>query len=505
MNMVGRIAEPQAAELAALPQAPLGWRPALVVLGLGLLAWGLLFSEEIVSAVRVWDSSTAYNHCWLIAPIAGWLFWQRRHRLEGLAPSPAPLFALLAIPGAVAWLAAERLGIMEGRQLVAFGLAQVLVLSVLGWPFVRAFIGPLAYLVFLVPFGGFAVPVLQHITARFIDIGLDLFGITHFVDDLMIETPAGLFHVAEACAGLRFIIAALAFGALYALVIFRSFWRRLIVMGLALAVPIFANGIRAMGIVVAAEYLGSAEAAAADHVIYGWGFFSAVILLLILAGLPFREDAAPPAARPAAVQAPWPARPGKLAMAGVVVVALTAAGPAAAASLAYNAGAPIETAPRLVPPAGCVATPGGTTLDCQGIKVSARMQQFSTRVNWSTVSAARWQTGSGADTDQTFSVPLPDGGAWEARQPGRQPGATAIATWLDGRAVGHGLSTRLTQARNSLLGGGGAPVLVVVTLRPDPAAGLPPNAPRDRALLEAVLAAQGDALVAQAAAASRAR
>lgn len=71
-------------------------------------------------------------------------------------------------------------------------------------------------------------------------------------------------------------------------------------------------------------------------------------------------------------------------------------------------------------------------------------------------------------------------------------------------AVGHGLGTRIMQARNSLgLGAGGAPVLVVVTLAPLPGSDLPPNAPRDRALLEAVLAAQAQALVAQAEAASR--
>jgi len=36
--------------------------------------------------------------------------------------------------------------------------------------------------------------------------------------------------------------------------------------------------------------ISSAEAAAADHVIYGWVFFSVVILLLIAIGLPFRQD-----------------------------------------------------------------------------------------------------------------------------------------------------------------------------------------------------------------------
>jgi exosortase A len=512
MNMMGRIAAesdpsaPPATDIAAPPPAALGWRPALVVLGLGLVAWGLLFGEEIAAAVRVWNSSTAYNHCWLIAPIAAWLFWQRRHRLEGLAPAPTPPFALLAIPGAMAWLVAERLGIMEGRQLVAFGLAQVLVLAVLGWPFVRAFAGPLAYLLFLVPFGAFAVPVLQQITASFIEIGLGLLGITHFVDGMMIETPAGLFHVAEACAGLRFIIAALAFGALYALVIFRSFWRRAIVMGLALVVPIIANGFRALGIIVAAEWIGSAEAAVANHVAYGWGFFSVIILLLILAGLPFREDSAPPAPRRGSALPPRPARPGKLATAGVLVVALIAAGPAVAASLAHNAGPPAERALPLAAPAGCISRDGGTTLLCDGVLVTARMLEFSPQANWSTVGAARWQAIGGAgDDDTTFTLPMPDGGAWQARQPAHAAGrASALGTWLNGRPAGHGLTARLTQARNALLGGG-RPVLVAVVLRPDPAASFAADTPQTRSVLEAVLAAQGEALVSEAAALSRGR
>lgn len=504
MNMMGRIAAPRAADVAAPPPADLGWRPALVVLGLGLLAWCLLFSEEIGAAVRVWNASTAYNHCWLIAPIAAWLFWQRRHRLDGLAPAPLPLAALLAIPGALAWLVAERLGIMEGRQLVAFGLAQVLVLAVLGWPFVRAFIGPLAYLVFLVPFGGFAVGPLQHITARFIDIGLGVLGITHFTDGLLIETPTGLFHVAEACAGLRFIIAALAFGALYALVIFRSFWRRAIVMGLALVVPVVANGIRALGIVVAAEYLGSAQAAAADHIIYGWGFFSAVILLLILAGLPFREDSSPPASAPPALP-PQPAKAARLAVAGVLSVALGASGPALAAGLAQGVGAPAVITPRLAAPQGCEANAAGTDLACEGVIVSARLLVFAPRVTWSAVSAARWEAIGGSDTVVTYDLPMRGGGAWQVRQGNATTDSLALAAWLDGHATGGGLSARIAQARNSLLGGGGAPVLAMVDLRADPTQPAVVDTRRDRAVLEAVLAAQADTLMAEAASLSRGR
>lgn len=502
MNLLGRIetAESSAA-LPAPPRAEASWRAALVALGLGLAAWAAMFAEEITAAVEVWNTSTAYNHCWLVGPIAAWLFWQRRERLAYLGPVPAPLFALLAIPGTLAWFAAERLGIMEGRQLVAYGLALVLVLAVLGWRFCLAFAGPLAYLVFLVPFGGFAVLPLQHITARMIDWGLDPMGISHYVDGLMIETPAGLFHVAEACAGLRFIIAALAFGALYALVIFRSPWRRLIVMLLALVVPVLANGVRAWGIVVLAEYLGSAEAAAADHIIYGWGFFSAIILLLVLAGLPFREDGAPPAL-PRHTVPPGQGRPRPAALAAALVpaVALAAAGPAVAATLAYQSGGAAESIARLTPIEGCTTTPDG--LDCQGVAVRARVLVFSPRSNWREVSAARWRLGGSDDTDLTFTIPIGDGaGVWRARQPTEAPGASALATWLDGRAVGDGLGTRLAQARNSLAGGGGRPVLVHVQAEPREGAMVP--AARTRALLQAVLAAQADGLAAEAAARSR--
>ncbi|NKC30568.1 exosortase A, partial [Falsiroseomonas selenitidurans] len=288
------------------------WTVPLAGLGLGLLALGIGFRAEIAAAIATWDRSAAYTHCWLVLPIALWLAWQRRARLAGMVPLPAPLLALPALAGALAWLMAERLGIMEGRQLVLVGLVWVLVTAVLGWRIALAMAAPLAYLVFLVPFGEFATPLLQDITLRMILFGLRLWGIPHYADGLVIEIPAGTFLVAEACAGLRFLIAALAFGALYALVMFRSPGRRLLVMLLALLVPILANGVRAFGIVLLGHYLGSAEAAAADHLVYGWVFFSVVLLLLVVAGLPFRQDGAPAAAPRAG---PRPAASGGLAVA----------------------------------------------------------------------------------------------------------------------------------------------------------------------------------------------
>lgn len=507
---------PGAMPLSRPPGALPGWWAALGWLGLGLAALGLAFQAEAAAAIRTWSSSATYNHGWLILPIALWLAWSRRDRLAGLRPEPAPWLALLALPPALAWLAAERLGIMEGRQFAAIGFVWVLALAVLGWRACRAMAAPLLYLVFLVPFGAFVTPALQTITARMIDHLLDLTDIPHYVDDLIIETPAGVFLVAEACAGLRFLIAAIAFGALYAFVMFRSPGRRLIVMALALVVPILANGVRAFGIVLLGHYLGSAEAAAADHVVYGWVFFSVVILLLILAGLPFREDQAPePAAPVAAAQAPTSQAPTSQApagpaprgatLAGAALLAAGIAGAAPATGLALDrAGgeAPQRLALALPPPEDCAPRPGAPGLRCaDGLLVEAEAILFPARATWRLVAAERWRLSGSDDQDKTFGVQVPGGGRWQARQQREAEATIAMATWLNGRPAGGGLRSRAEQAWNSLGGGGGAPVLVALRLRaetPGPAT----SAPRQRALLEALLQAEGPAIAARATALS---
>ncbi len=256
-------------------------KPAVPALAVGLLALGLMFHTEVVAAVGVWMSSTAYNHCFLVIPIVAYLIWDRRDVVMGAVPHPAPWVAIAALPIVAVWLVADRVGIMEGRQLAAMAIVELLFLAVLGWRLYYALLGPLLYLFFLVPFGAFITPVLQDITAAFTTRGLDLLGIPNYTDAYTIEIPEGSFYIAEACAGLRFLIAAIAFGCLYALLMYRSWQRRLVFILISMVVPVIANGFRALGIVVLGHLLGSAQAAATDHVLYGWIFFSIVILLLV--------------------------------------------------------------------------------------------------------------------------------------------------------------------------------------------------------------------------------
>jgi exosortase A len=263
-------------------------RPLAVMLA-SLAILLLAFTPEAAAAVRVWIASTAYNHGFLVLPLTGWLIWDRRHHLAATPIAPWPAAAIAVLPLAAAWFAAKQLGVMEGRQFAALGLAELLAAVILGRQMTRALAAPLLFLTFLVPSGAFLTPQLQIITAGCIDLGLTLLRIPHLSDALFIEIPEGRFVVAEACAGLRFLVASVAFGTLYGFMLYRDLIRRVAFIAACLVVPILANGLRALGIVVLGHALGSAQAAAADHLIYGWGFFAVVTLGLVAAGLPFRQ------------------------------------------------------------------------------------------------------------------------------------------------------------------------------------------------------------------------
>ncbi|MGD0433027.1 MAG: exosortase A [Acetobacteraceae bacterium] len=220
-----------------------GLRDAWLGLAIGLIALGIVFHVEIAAAVKTWITSTAYNHCFLVIPIALYLIWDRRASLRGLIAAPMPVVALLALPIGIVWLAAERLGIMEGRQLAAVSMVEVLFLAMLGRRLWTSVSGPLLYLYLLVPFGEFLTSGLQDITTWFIRHGLNIMGIPAYIDGYVIDIPEGTFFVAEACAGLRFLIASIAFGVLYALLMYRDPMRRALFIVVSVIVPIVATGL----------------------------------------------------------------------------------------------------------------------------------------------------------------------------------------------------------------------------------------------------------------------
>jgi len=150
---------------------------------------------------------------------------------------------------------------------------------------------PLAFLLLGVPFGEAFLPRLMDWTAEFTVGALRFSGIPVYREGNFFAIPSGQWSVVEACSGLRYLIASLTVGALFAYLNYQRAWKRVLFIALSLAVPIVANFLRAYMIVMIGHLSNMKLAVGVDHFLYGWVFFGIVIGLLFWLGSFWRDPA----------------------------------------------------------------------------------------------------------------------------------------------------------------------------------------------------------------------
>lgn len=257
---------------------------ALALFALALV----LYHATFASMVELWLNSDTFAHGAIVFPVSAWLAWRRRAELAAVVPGASLVgVAVLAVLAAV-WLAAQLAGVRVAEQLAVVAMIPAIVLAVLGPRALAVLAFPLGFLVFAVPFGEGLIPTLMEFTADFTVRALELTGIPVFRDGLHFSIPSGDFEVAQACSGIRYLIASVALGTLYAQLTYRALWRRALFIALAIVVPLVANGVRAWLIVMIAHWSDMRLAVGVDHLVYGWLFFGLVMFALFWAGLAFR-------------------------------------------------------------------------------------------------------------------------------------------------------------------------------------------------------------------------
>jgi EpsI family protein len=186
---------------------------------------------------------------------------------------------------------------------------------------------PLAFLLLGVPVGEALVPPLMDWTADFTVAALQASGIPVYREGLFFNIPSGNWSVVEGCSGLRYLIASITVGVLFAYINYRRWWKRALFVALAVAVPIVANGMRAFGIVMIAHLSDMKLAMGVDHFIYGWVFFGLVMLLLFWTGSFWRDDPAERSGAERAMGRSQPASRAGLAASLLAGLALAGAAP----------------------------------------------------------------------------------------------------------------------------------------------------------------------------------
>ena len=250
----------------------------------------LVYFSTYFSMGQVWWRSETFSHGFLIFPIAAWLIWRNRAELARLplAPDLRALVPLLAL--VLGWAVARSVDVLVVEQYAVVVMLPMLVWLCLGLRAVWALAFPLAFILLAVPVGEFLIYPMMEFTAAFTVNAVRLTGIPVYWDGMFFTLPTGTWNIVEGCSGVRYIIASVTLGVLYAYLTYHSYWRRAAFILAACLVPVIANGMRAFIIVMLGHFSGMKIATGVDHLIYGWVWFGIVMFFLFWAGGFFRDD-----------------------------------------------------------------------------------------------------------------------------------------------------------------------------------------------------------------------
>lgn len=337
-----------------------GWRVQLPITIAVIACILAVYWRTGESIVAIWWRSETFAHGFLIVPISLALIWMKRREVAKVAPAPDRLGLVWLAAAGLAWLVAEAGRVQVVQQYAMTAMIPAAVVAVSGRRAARALAFPLAFLLLGVPVGEVFIPPLMTWTARFTVTALRLSGIPVFSEGTFFTIPSGTWSVVEGCSGLRYLIASVTVGTLYAYLSYRRFWKRALFVALSVIVPIIANGLRAYIIVMIADLSGMKLALGVDHLIYGWLFFGLVVLLLFWAGS-FWHDLAPEASHDSGSDMTRASRASRARTVAVAIaaVAIAAAWPLSAARLDRSVAAPAT--PVLASPAAA----SGWTLDAE--------------------------------------------------------------------------------------------------------------------------------------------
>ena len=303
---------------------PKPWRLPLLSLALAWGALACLYFATGAAMVEIWNRSETFAHAWVVPPISAWLVWRRRAELASITPRPAPRWLLALLPLGMLWLLGDLAAANAATQFALLGMGVVLVPALIGNQAAGRITFPLGFLFFAVPFGDFLTPWLVDRTADFTVIALRATGIPVFREGTQFVIPTGSWSVVQACSGIRYLMASVMVGTLFAYLNYRSYKKRWAFVGVAIVTPLVANWLRAYMIVMLGHLSGNKLAVGVDHIIYGWVFFGIIMLGMFMIGARWSDpDPEPVLAAPEAAGAAHAAnRFAAVLLAALVVVAL---------------------------------------------------------------------------------------------------------------------------------------------------------------------------------------
>jgi exosortase len=246
----------------------------------------VIFLPILRFMVQHWSDQADYSHGFIVAPLAVYFAFERRKKLRRTPIEPSWWGLLPLALGALA-LMVGRLGVelMSMRAAFVFTIIGLHIL-LLGLPIFRVLAFPLLFLFLMVPLPQSLVNVvafpLQLFAADLAVQALQLFGLPVLREGNIIHLPETQLFVAQACSGLRSLMALGTLGVVFAYFFRKSWMDRLILVASTIPIAVLVNAFRVWLTSLLTLRFGEEMAGGVVHQTEGFFTFGLAFGLLLL-------------------------------------------------------------------------------------------------------------------------------------------------------------------------------------------------------------------------------
>jgi exosortase len=261
-------------------------KSAVVRLAVAIALSIAIFAPILSYMIWDWKVSDDYSHGFLVAPLAIYFAWERRAKLRRIPVDPSWWGVVPLGLGSLA-LMVGRLGVELMVMRSAFVLTLIgLVLLLLGRRLFRALAFPLVFLFLMIPLPQTLVNLvafpLQLVAADLAVNSLYTLGVPALREGNIIHLASTELFVAEACSGLRSLMALGTLGVVFAYFFRRDYIERGLIVLSTIPVAIVVNAFRVALTGVLTHRFGTEAAQGAIHQTEGFFTFGLAFALLLL-------------------------------------------------------------------------------------------------------------------------------------------------------------------------------------------------------------------------------
>jgi exosortase len=268
-------------ESAAKTPSPLSWVTIAWVSAL-LLA---CYAPVLYRLINQWATDEDMGHGFFVPVIAGYIAWQNRDKISGIAPQPnwwgLVLMAWSALQLYIGTLGAELF--LSRTSLVFSIIGAVLLLG--GTRYVKIFAFPLFLLFFMVPipsviYNQITFP-LQIRASEAAEWAISILGIPILREGNVLELASQKLNVVEACSGIRSLLTLTFLSLVYGYFAEKRTWIRVALFFSTIPVAVAANAGRVTLTGVIANFKPEL-AEGLFHEATGWVIFMVAFAILVL-------------------------------------------------------------------------------------------------------------------------------------------------------------------------------------------------------------------------------